>query len=126
MIYYFIYSILLIHHIINLQYWQNSCGQRLIISGTKSSLRPVTSGVPQSSIEDPLLFNISINNLDIEAECALRKFTDYTKLGGVADIPDDQAAIQRDPGRLEKWVDRNLIKFNKEKRKVLQLRRSNL
>ncbi|KAK4815937.1 hypothetical protein QYF61_010194 [Mycteria americana] len=44
-----------------------------------------------------------------------RKFADDTKLGGVADRPEDHAAIQRDLNRLEKWADRNLMKFNKGK-----------
>lgn len=47
------------------------------------------------------------------------------KLGGVADMPEGHAAIQRDLSRLEKWADSNLMKFNKEKFKVLHLGRSN-
>lgn len=49
----------------------------------------------------------------------LSKFADNTKLRGVADPPKGPAALQRDLGRLEKWADRYLLKFNK-KRKVLQ------
>ena len=43
-----------------------------------------------------------------------------------ADTAEDHAAIQRDLDRLEKWVDRNIMKLNKEKCKVLHLRRNNL
>ena len=35
---------------------------------------------------------------------------DETKLGGVADGPEGRAGIQRDPGRLEKWAGRDLMK----------------
>ena len=63
----------------------------------------------------PILFNIFINDLDDEVKCTLNKFADDTKLGGVTDIPKGHATIQRDHNRLEKWSDRNLMKFRKEK-----------
>jgi len=59
------------------------------------------------------------------AECTLSTFADDTKLGGVADTPEGHAAIQRDLDRLEKWADRNLIKFHKGKYQVLHLRSNN-
>ncbi|GAB0180571.1 mitochondrial enolase superfamily member 1 [Grus japonensis] len=91
----------------------------------KSSWRPVTSNVPQGSILGPIQLNIFINNLDSVAECSLSKFSGDTKLGGVADRPEGCAAMQRDLDRLEKWADRNLVKFNNEKCKVLSLLRNN-
>jgi len=39
----------------------------------------------------------------------------------MADTPDGCAASHRDPERLESWADRNLMQFNKRKRKVLHL-----
>ncbi|PKU39972.1 rna-directed dna polymerase from mobile element jockey- hypothetical protein [Limosa lapponica baueri] len=63
--------------------------------------------------------------LDDGAECTLNKFAGDIKLGGVANTADGRAAIQRECNRLEKWDDRNLMKFNKEKRKVLHLGRKN-
>jgi len=44
---------------------------------------------------------------------------------GVADTPEGHAAIQRGLSRLEKWADRNLMKLNKGKCKVLYLGRNN-
>jgi len=48
-----------------------------------------------------------------------------SKLGGVADMPEGHAAIQRDLDRLEKCADRSRMKFNKETCKVLYLGRNN-
>ena len=43
----------------------------------------------------------------------------------MADTPVGYAVIQRDVNRLEKWADRNLMKFYKGKWKVLHLGRNN-
>lgn len=104
--------------------WLNSQVQRVVVSGTKSSWRPVMSGVPQESILYPVQFNIFINDPDIGVECTPSKFTDYMKLGRVAYSPEGCAAIQENFGRLKKWAEKNLMKFNMEKCKVLHLRRN--
>ncbi|KAK4825859.1 LOW QUALITY PROTEIN: hypothetical protein QYF61_003133, partial [Mycteria americana] len=86
----------------------NGQAQRVVISSTKSSWRPVTRGILQGSILSPVLFKIFINDVDDGSQ-----FADDTKLGGVADTPDGHAVIWRDLNRLEKWADRNLTKIQR-------------
>ncbi|PKU40477.1 rna-directed dna polymerase from mobile element jockey-like [Limosa lapponica baueri] len=96
-----------------------------MISGSESSWMSITSGAPQGSVLGPVLFTVFINDLDEGMECTLSKFTDDTKLGGVAETPEGCATIQRDLDRLERWADRNLMKFHKDKCRILHLGRDN-
>lgn len=55
----------------------------------------------------------------------MRKFAHNTKLIGEAGNLEGRATLQEELGRLEKWANKNLMKFNKNKCKVLHLEKHN-
>jgi len=67
----------------------------VVVGGLKSHWRPVTCDLPQDSILSPSLFNIFVNDLNNGSECTLNKFADDTTLGGVDEMPEGCAAIQK-------------------------------
>jgi len=70
----------------------------------------------------PILLKISLESRRTVPK--KREFVNDRKIG-VADTPAGCSAAQKELGRLENWAERNLMKFNKGKPKVLPMVRNN-
>jgi len=69
------------------------------------------------------MFKFFISNLEEGRESTLSEFAEDTELGGVADTLEGFPTVHQDLDGLESWAERNLMRFNKSKCRVLHLGR---
>ncbi|KAJ7414414.1 hypothetical protein BTVI_41143 [Pitangus sulphuratus] len=78
-------------------------------------------GFDSISVVSAQLLIQECSQIRVWRRCLLSKFADDTKLGGVADTSEYCAVLQKNLNTLEKWTEKNLLKFNKDNRRVLRL-----
>lgn len=110
---------------VHLLSWWTDADSRYIIEGAASQWAPVTSGVPQGSLLGPLLFTIFINDLPEETVDAVvvALYADDTKLYSSIKSTGDCISLQTTLTNLDEWSQRNNIRFNASKCKVLTVTR---
>ena len=95
------------------------------INDISSSIVSINTGVPQSSIVGPLLFNIFINDIIMSSDkfnCIL--YADDTKLNATVESFGDTAAdvqlsIKNELQKICKWLDLNNLHLNVAKSKFM-------
>ena len=85
--------------------------QNVIIHGSESSLRPVTSGVPQGTLLGPLLFLLYINDVPLSVKSALALFADDALHCTIMKLCD-ASALQSDLDELVVWENNWSMEFH--------------
>ena len=99
--------------------------QRVVLENAASHWSPVTSGVPQGSILGPLLFTLFIKDLLDEAAYGVKValYAHDTKLYRNVSSAEHCDLIQDTLFNMHVWSQRNNIRFNTSKCKVLTVTR---
>ena len=92
--------------------------QKVVVNGATSQEGKVTSGIPQGSVLDPILFVIYINDLPQKVKSQVKMFADDTKLYLRVDTTDNNgenlgaSKLQSDLDALTKCSDKWQLKFH--------------
>ena len=100
--------------------------QQILVTGCKSEIFEVISGVPQGSILGPLLFIIYINSMiDKTGSLDLFLYADdlkiYNEINTEITSREDALILQSDLSLLEQWSKHWLLNFHPDKCHVLTL-----
>ena len=97
--------------------------QAVVVDGSRSSWRDVTSGVPQGSVIGPTLFLLYINDICDDLQSTIRLFADDCVIYKEICNEYDHHILQRDLQRLSTWSTDWLMSFNIKKCGVMSITR---
>ena len=83
----------------------------------------MTSGVPQGTILGPTLFLVYVNKIPNVVTSSIKMFPEDTRIYREINNVEDTPALQSDLDCLENWTRKWQIKFNPQKREVMQEQR---
>ena len=93
----------------------------VVVNGVKSYRVPVASGVPQGTINGPLVSSLYINDISADIESDTRLFADdrvcYREIKEI----EDTVKLQKDIDRLESWAGKWGMRFPPVKWNMMQL-----
>nr|XP_054774593.1 uncharacterized protein LOC129282754 [Lytechinus pictus] len=97
--------------------------QAVVVDGTKSQWKSVTSGVPQGSVIGPTLFLLFINDIQDQIRSSMRLFADDCVIYREISKSTDHHILQQDLQQLSNWSSTWLMNFNVKKCAVLSITR---
>ena len=95
--------------------------QQVVVNGTASTTREVTSGIPQGSVLGPTLFVAYINDLPEVVTSDVYLFADDTKIFHPMMNTNDAHVFQDDLNNLHEWTENWLLRFHPDKCKIMLL-----
>lgn len=98
--------------------------QLVCLNTAKSSLRSLTSGVPQGSVLSPLLFNLYVNDFSsVISKCNIFQYADDTLIiSRHVNYDTATALLQQDTMQAMKWFEVNKIRVNLTKTQLVCFR----
>ena len=93
----------------------------MVLEGVQSKATEVTSGVPQGTVLGPLLFLVYINDMPEIISSTARLFGDDSLVYRTICTEEDQALLQEDLDKLQKWERDWLMQFNPDKFEVIRI-----
>ena len=98
--------------------------QTVVLENEKSDTVPVTSGVPQGSVNGPILFLIYINDLPDRTRSKVRLFADDTAIYLTVSSLQCAQILQQDLDQLHEWILQWDMEFNPSKCVVIHVTRA--